>query len=201
MAGLFDKQSELYATARPDYPPEWFAKLAMLTTHHKLVWDVGTGNGQAAVCAAEHYDMVIATDVSEAQIRCATVHPKVRYVQTSVSTAADELVRLLGGEGMVDLVIVAQAVHWFDLPFFYSVATRVLRKPGGVIAVWGYNDVEVSPVFDSVFKLFHATTLPYWDPRILFLFDAYRSLPFPFESVGVGSEGNPEMLDLEKEKF
>ncbi|KAJ8485973.1 hypothetical protein OPV22_018458 [Ensete ventricosum] len=39
----------------------------------------------------------------------------------------------------MDLVTVAQAVHWFDLPRFYSLVKRVLRNPGGVIAVWGYN--------------------------------------------------------------
>lgn len=48
MAGLFDKQAEVYLEARPTYPKEWYMKLAALTPQHSLAWDVGTGNGQAA---------------------------------------------------------------------------------------------------------------------------------------------------------
>lgn len=49
MAGLFDKQAEVYIHGRPTYPSDWYAKLAALTPHHSLAWDVGTGNGQAAI--------------------------------------------------------------------------------------------------------------------------------------------------------
>lgn len=49
MAGLFDKQADLYLDARPNYPSEWFSKLADLTDHHGLAWDAATGNGQAAL--------------------------------------------------------------------------------------------------------------------------------------------------------
>ena len=49
MAGLFDKQAEDYLDGRPDYPPHWYSMLAALTPHHSLAWDVGTGNGQAAL--------------------------------------------------------------------------------------------------------------------------------------------------------
>lgn len=31
------------------------------------------------------------------------------------------------------------------------------------------------------------------------MFDAYKTLPFPFESVGLGSEGKPLALDIPKE--
>lgn len=49
MAGLFDKQVDLYADARPTYPSQWYSMLADRTLHHSLAWDVGTGNGQAAI--------------------------------------------------------------------------------------------------------------------------------------------------------
>lgn len=158
--------------------------LADRTTLHSLAWDVATGNGQAAIGVAGHYEHVIGTDVSEAQLKCAIPHPRVRYLHSPLSLPDDELVDLIGGEGSVDLVTIAQAVHWFDLPSLYSIVTRALRKPGGVFAIWGYNDIMVSPTFDPIMKLFHDTTLPYWNPKIQSLFDGYRTLPFPFESVG-----------------
>lgn len=49
MAGLFDKQADLYLEGRPNYPKEWFSWLADRTSRHSLAWDVGTGNGQAAI--------------------------------------------------------------------------------------------------------------------------------------------------------
>ncbi|XP_042516065.1 putative methyltransferase DDB_G0268948 [Macadamia integrifolia] len=199
MDKLFVRQAEVYANARPAYPSEWFSKLAALTPKWTLAWDVGTGNGQAAIGVAEHYEQVIATDVSEAQLKHARPHPKVHYVHTPLSMSEDELVSLIGGEGSVDLITVAEAVHWFDLPTFYSLVNRILRKPGGVIAVWGYKNFTVNPVFDSVMKRFIGTTIPFFNANISYIKDSYCTLPFPSESVGIGSEGNPVMLELPQE--
>ncbi|TKW15123.1 hypothetical protein SEVIR_5G215900v4 [Setaria viridis] len=197
MAGLFSKQAAVYAAARPAYPKDLFTKLAALTAHHCLAWDVGTGNGQAAIGVAEHYDSVLATDVSEDQLLHAAPHPKVRYLHTPDATPGEDLVATLGGEGSVDLITVAEAAHWFDLPAFYDVAHRVLRRPGGVIAVWGYN-YRISPVEDMMTRFFN-TTLPYWDPRARCCTDGYRDLPFPFVDIGLGREGEPASLDMEQE--
>uniref|UniRef100_A0A0D9YB49 Methyltransferase domain-containing protein n=1 Tax=Oryza glumipatula TaxID=40148 RepID=A0A0D9YB49_9ORYZ len=198
MAGLFTRQAAEYAAARPVYPKDLFVKLASLTAHHRVAWDVGTGNGQAAIGVAEHYDSVVATDVSAEQLRRAVPHPKVRYLHTPDAGADDDdLVAALGGEGCVDLITVAEAAHWFDLPAFYGAARRLLRKPGGVIAVWGYN-YRVSPVEDMMARFLH-TTLPYWDSRARYVIDGYRDLPFPFDGVGLGKEGEPAGFDMEHE--
>ncbi|KAK4567047.1 hypothetical protein RGQ29_003045 [Quercus rubra] len=205
MAGKFDKQADFYVNGRPTYPTEWYSMLAALTPHHSLAWDVGTGNGQAAIGIAEHYEQVVGTDVSEAQLKLAMPHPRIRYLHTPLSITDDELVALIGGENSVDLVTVATAVHWFELPKFYSLVTRLLRKPGGVIAVWAYRGIVVSPIFDPILKRFYDITLPYWDPKVKSVVDDYKTLPFPFESVGIGCEGKPQQLDIHKrvnfEKF
>lgn len=49
MAGLFDKQADAYLDARPTYPADWYSMLADRTSSHSLAWDIGTGNGQAAI--------------------------------------------------------------------------------------------------------------------------------------------------------
>uniref|UniRef100_A0A0D9V2F3 Methyltransferase type 11 domain-containing protein n=1 Tax=Leersia perrieri TaxID=77586 RepID=A0A0D9V2F3_9ORYZ len=200
MAGLFTRQAAEYAAARPVYPKDLFAKLASLTAHHRVAWDVGTGNGQAAIGVAEHYDRVVATDVSLEQLRRAVPHPKIQYFHTpdaGATPADDGLVEAFGGEGSVDLITVAEAAHWFDLPAFYGVARRLLRNPGGAIAVWGYN-YRVSPVEDIMARFLH-TTLPYWDSRARLVIDGYRDLPFPFDGVGLGKEGEPVEFDMDHE--
>ncbi|KAJ1689435.1 hypothetical protein LUZ63_013590 [Rhynchospora breviuscula] len=195
MAGLFDKQAEQYAQLRPKYPKEWFSMLASLTPEHKVAWDAGTGSGQAALSVAEHYDQVIATDVSAAQLKHAGRHPKVRYLHTPISTSEDELVTMLGGDDSIDFIVAACAVHWFDLPFFYSVANRVLKKPHGIIAVWTYN-YSIRNLEKMMTKVLEVVK-PYNDPRVQYGLDGYKKLPFPFESFGFGSEGNPMELDME----
>ncbi|KAM1014701.1 hypothetical protein ACFX2I_044544 [Malus domestica] len=199
MAGLFDKQAELYLEARPTYPKEWFSMLAALTPNHSLAWDVGTGNGQAAFSLGEHYEQVIGSDISESQLKLALQHPRVRYVHTPMTMSDDDLVELIGGENSVDLVTVAVAVHWFDLPKFYSVVKRVLRKPGGVIAVWSYNAIVTDPEQDDLLKHFREASKPFWDPKTEYVWEGYRTLPFPFESVGLGSEGQPVPLEMPME--
>ncbi|KAJ6413700.1 hypothetical protein OIU84_006497 [Salix udensis] len=142
MAGLYDKQAAIYLDARPRYPSEWFSMLASLTPDHSLAWDAGTGNGQAAIDVSDHYKQVIATDISEEQLKHAIKHPQVQYFHSPSSMSEDELVNLVGGENSVDLVIAATAVHWFDLEKFYPVVKRVLKKPGGVVAVWSYSIIQ-----------------------------------------------------------
>ena len=100
------------------------------------------------------------------QLWCAAPHPKVQYLHTPDATPRPGMTSswlAFGGDSCVDLISVAEAVHWFDLPAFYGVARRVLRRPGGVIAVWGYN-YRISPVEDMMARFLH-TTLPYLDPR------------------------------------
>ena len=54
MAELFVEQAKEYADHRPTYPPELFRFIASTTPHHDLVWDVGTGSGQAIKPVSTH---------------------------------------------------------------------------------------------------------------------------------------------------
>ncbi|KAI6699898.1 hypothetical protein NL676_014222 [Syzygium grande] len=185
----FLSQAETYLQARPTYPSEWYSMLAARTTHHSLAWDVGTGNGQAALGVAEHYEQVIATDVSEAQLSFGMPHPRVRYVYTPQSMSEDEMVALMGGENRVDLITVATAVHWFNLPKFYKLAKRLLRKPGGILAVWAYNDIIVNPEFNTVSKRLWEGSMQFW----------HSDAKHVIDGVGLGQEGKPMQLEIRKE--
>ncbi|KAJ8768021.1 hypothetical protein K2173_020961 [Erythroxylum novogranatense] len=199
MADTFGRVAEVYMEGRPSYPSEWFSWLAALTNHHSLAWDVGTGNGQAALGVAEHYKQVIATDTSEEQLKHANPHPKVRYLHTPLSMSDDQLVGLVGSENSVDLITVAVAVHWFDLQRFYGLVNRLLKKPGGVIALWTYYPIQVSPEVDIIVRHFYERGLPYLSRQGLCSFEGYKALPFPFESIGSGLEGQPLELDMPKD--
>ncbi|KAH9302950.1 hypothetical protein KI387_014533 [Taxus chinensis] len=182
-AQLFGSVAKEYARTRPGYPPQLFSLLSSLTPHHELAWDVGTGNGQAALQIAEHYKKVVATDTSEQQLHLAQPRPNITYAVTPPSIPEHLLNSIVGPDSSVDLVTVATAVHWFDLDKFYPQVKRVLKKPGGVIAVWGYSKPSVNLAVDAVCERFSERVLPCHHPAIKWLVEKYESLPFPFAEV------------------
>lgn len=169
----FSGNSADYAAYRPGYPPELFAWLASQAPGHDLAWDCATGSGQAALGLAPHFRGVVATDASADQIAQARPGAGVRY-----AVAPAEASGL--APGSVDLVTVAQAVHWFDLPAFHAEVKRVLR-PKGVLAVWCYERLRVEPALDEVIEAFYGRQLgPYWPPERRHVESGYRDLDFPY---------------------
>jgi len=199
-AGLFDRQAREYANARPQYPSQLFSFIARHTPHRRLAWDVGTGSGQAALALSEIYERVIATDVSEQQISHAPRRPNITYAVTPRAMSLEELGSTVGEEGSVDLVTVAQALHWFDLHTFYGHVKHVLRKPGGVFAAWCYREPVVNPSVDRVFDDLYRASAPFWDPARQIVDDEYATLSFPFRSV-VQEGSEEEELTTDPIKF
>ena len=65
----FSGHSEAYERYRPDYPPALYAWLAEQSPARRLAADVATGNGQAALGLAEHFDAVVGLEPSGEQLR------------------------------------------------------------------------------------------------------------------------------------
>jgi SAM-dependent methyltransferase len=172
-AALFTTVAREYANFRPGYPPELFAWLARVSPSRTAVWDAGCGSGQASVALAEHFSRVHATDVAAEQIAAAKPHPRVRY-----SVAAAERSGL--ADASVDLVTVAQALHWFDAEAFYAEARRVAR-PEALLVVWNYpRPVFDEPTLDAAFRDFYANVVgPYWPAGRKHVEANYSTLPFP----------------------
>lgn len=172
----FSEQSAGYAEFRPRYPDALFEWLASQCKHRRVAWDCATGSGQAAFGVAEHFQHVLATDASEAQLQHALPHPRIEY-----RVARAEASGLPAAS--VDLVTVAQALHWLHLDQFFAEVRRVLR-PDGLFAAWGYGLTSISPEIDPVVAHFYAAVVgPYWPPERAMVEDEYRSIPFPFIDV------------------
>ncbi|MFI5208824.1 MAG: class I SAM-dependent methyltransferase [Gemmatimonadales bacterium] len=175
-ADHFSGQAGAYAAHRPSYPPGLIQQLASLCAGRALAWDAGTGSGQAAVLLGEHFQRVLATDASAEQIRHAQAHPRVEYrvARAEHSALPDQ---------SADLVTVAQALHWFDLPQFYAEVRRVLR-PGGIVAAWCYGNPTIDPEVDPVVERFYTERVGrYWSRERRHVEAGYRDLPFPFEEL------------------
>ena len=177
MKDNFSTQAAEYARFRPGYPPELFSFLFQHCQHFDCAWDCATGNGQIATRLAERFQHVEATDISGNQLENATAHPRVRY---SVQPAETPLF----DAAAFDLIVVGQAVHWFDFDRFYPQVRRVL-KPGGLLALVGYNLLmfDDALVDDLIQHLYSNVLGTYWDPERRHIDAEYTTLPFPFEEI------------------
>jgi ubiquinone/menaquinone biosynthesis C-methylase UbiE len=170
----FSKQACEYTRYRPHYPIQLFEYLAELTMEHQLAWDCATGSGQAALGLAGYFEKIIATDASDKQIANATAHDRITYIVAPAEKTA------ITSES-VDLIVVAQALHWFDLDKFYAEVRRV-SKSGGVLAVWSYSLLRVSPAIDRLVDRFYTEVVgPFWPVERKFVDDKYQSIAFPFQ--------------------
>lgn len=172
----FSSASPDYRRYRPAYPASLFRYLSSLTKYHDAAWDCATGNGQCAVALGDHYDRVYATDASSSQI-----HRAIR--RKNVSYAVSEACGSGLAEQSVDIVTVAQALHWFANEAFYREVSRVLKK-NGVIAAWAYGLPVISPKVDALVReLYSEITGGFWEPEIRHIDSNYRDLPFPFREI------------------
>jgi SAM-dependent methyltransferase len=173
----FSAVAASYARFRPSYPAELFAWLASIAPAREVALDCATGNGQAAVALAEHFDRVVAIDASAGQVANAIRHPRVEYRAVAVESSGLP-------SRSADLVTVAQALHWFDIPRFFEEVDRILR-PAGVVATWTYGHLRfgIDPL-DQVYQELHEGVLgPYWPPERRMVDDGYRALAFPFHEL------------------
>ena len=187
---LFSAQSKEYASSRPNYPKALFEFIVGLVDKKDLAWDCATGNGQAAVVLADHFKQVVASDISTRQLENAQQKSNIAY---RIFHAEDTPLE----DNSVDLVTIAQALHWFNLDRFYSEVRRVLTKRkdigigrgegggGGVIAAWAYGLHTVSPDVDELTRYLYKEILgdKYWPAETKYIEERYETIPFPFEQI------------------
>lgn len=126
-----------YVKYRPDYPRPVIDRLREICGLNSewIVADIGCGTGISARMFLENGNTVLGVEPN-ADMRCAAEaefarHPRFRPISgtAEATTLADS---------SVDLVIAAQAFHWFDRPACAREWKRILRgEPGGwVVLMW-----------------------------------------------------------------
>jgi SAM-dependent methyltransferase len=165
-----------YRASRPTYPAALFAWLAEHAPARDAAVDLGCGNGQASRGLAERFARVTALDPSAEQIRQAEPHPRIAY-----GVAPAEATGL--PDATADLVLAAQAFHWFDHARFFPEVRRILR-PQGLFAAVSYATCRITPAIDRVVHvLYHDLLDAWWPPERRHVEARYRTLPFPLAEV------------------
>ena len=176
MKDNFSHAATEYAQYRPTYPANLFKFILSYVKEKTLAWDCGTGNGQSAGVLSNYFKKVFATDISQAQINNAHKEINIKY-------ALEPAEKTSLANNSVDLITVAQAIHWFNFQSFYAEVNRV-AKPGAVIAVWTYSLLHISEEIDLIINEYHYKTLEtFWDPERKYVDDGYAFIPFPFTEI------------------
>ncbi|KAH7890650.1 S-adenosyl-L-methionine-dependent methyltransferase [Phlebopus sp. FC_14] len=149
----------IYAASRPTYPRELYEFVFSFHRRSQSAqWeraiDLGCGTGQAT------------TELTPFR-HVTGVDPSTNMIQSARESPAETLSFL--EDGSVDLVIAAQAAHWFDWSRMWPELARILRK-GGSAAFWIYSEFRMPayPGLTSVIKDYSEGTDvdnsvgPYW---------------------------------------
>lgn len=172
----FSGQAAAYQKYRPAYPVTLYEYLASLAPSRQLAWDCATGNGQCAQNLSPHFQRVIASDASAQQIEYTKQSNNVEY-----RVLAAERTDIL--EHSIDLITVAQALHWFDIPAFFKEARRVL-KDQGIISAWTYNLLNVDDDINKIILYLYRDLLGnYWPEERKTVENGYRDVDFPFVRI------------------
>ena len=174
----FSGIADAYAAARPEYPDELFDLIAAHVPRDTRVWEPGCGSGQATRGLAARFAHVYATEPSAQQ---AAQH-WARNGAGNVTVAVEPGERTALPDSSVQLVAVAQALHWFDRDAFFAECDRVL-VPGGVLAAWGYGDFLAPEGMVVAVQEFRALIEPYWPPERALIDAHYAGFDWPFPAL------------------
>ncbi|KAN0039503.1 hypothetical protein ACTA71_007292 [Dictyostelium dimigraforme] len=175
----FGSVSVSYKNFRPTYSEELYSIIdSFCDSKRDLAIDIGCGSGQATVKLSKYFKKVIGYEPSENQLKHAE---KVENVEYRLSAA--EKIDLPSGS--VDLITVATAAHWFNLPEFFEESKRLLRDDGSLI-IWCYGLFEIknNEEVQKINKNHYLGTLRnYWAPQIKYINDEYVDIKPTFENT------------------
>lgn len=190
MKDNFSLQSDRYAKYRPTYPPDFFEYLNSIVFKKQNAWDCGTGNGQVAQELAKTFCRVFATDISQAQIDHAVKADNIIYSRQAAEQTHFQ-------DDQFDLIVTAQAIHWFNFEQFYSEVRRTSKDPA-IVCIVGYSRVEISDEIDKMITHFYGEVIgKYWDEERKYIDQQYATIPFPFEEIQTPTFMNIQYWTLE----
>ena len=170
----FESGADDYAKHRPTYPLELASDLASHCPNTSLAIEVGCGTGQFTNSLAKCFNQVIATDLSEAQIKSA---PK----QSNITYQSEPAEKISAQDKSASLIVAAQAAHWFELDKFYAEAKRVGLKDA-LVALLSYGVLTIEGDADARFQQFYWQEIhPFWAPDRKHVETGYQEFAFPFQ--------------------
>ena len=173
----YDGQSEMYRLYRPSYPLSMLQvlndKLPIEKSKRALAVDIACGSGQLTSVLSRSlntdtptynefgygFQRVIGFDTSQKQLDQALMHSNAANIEYKLEDIGDCIPM---ESDSVNLVTIAQGLHWFNIPNLLNEITRIIKGNGdGMLAVLGYSAprFEQYEKFQEEFGKFYVQTL------------------------------------------
>ena len=189
-AAGYKTAADTYVRGRPDYPPQvadWLTAALGLNADKSVV-DLGAGTGKFTGQLVATGAQVIAVEpVPQMLEKLSAAFPDVLAVS---GTAMDMPLP----EESVDVVVCAQAFHWFASREALDEIARVL-KPGGKLGlVWNLRDTGVSwvPKLDAIVNALEGDTPRFYTGAWRRAFPHAAFGPLQAQQFNHGHTGSPE---------
>lgn len=146
----FTEAADRYRRYRPTYPAElvdWILRTAALSPSARIV-DVGCGTGISTRLFAGRGYSVMGIDPNEEMLAHARAEGEADYLRGEAAATGLPA-------GSVDLIVAAQAFHWFDLSQVLPELRRILRPGGACVAFWNlWATTPFRTEYDALLKRF-----------------------------------------------
>ena len=140
----FSSRAGDYARYRPGYPPAAIDLLAARCglSATAVVADIGAGTGLLTEPLLERAAQVFAVEPNERMRAAAEARLGGRARFRSVNGTAEATTL---EPASIDLIVVGQALHWFDLPRARREALRIIRAGGYGALLWNERPADPGP--------------------------------------------------------
>ncbi|PYH92364.1 S-adenosyl-L-methionine-dependent methyltransferase [Aspergillus ellipticus CBS 707.79] len=190
-------QAKAYVHGRPDYDRKLYDAVLQYHTSTNgqtdTVVDLGCGPGNVARALAPHFTHALGLDPSPGMVESARAQGGVSAtsepIRYELSTAEDFGCHLSPpvADHSVDLIVAANAAHWFDMDRFWATAARVL-KPGGSVIVWTTGELRCHPdmpncaaIQTALDHMQNTELMPYFNPGNILVRTRYAGLVLPWQ--------------------
>jgi len=140
----FSNRVTNYVKYRPDYPREI---ITYLETHCELtsesvIADVGCGTGISTKMFLENGNRVFGVEPNAAMRSAAEKYLDSFSNFTSIDGTSDKTTL---ADASVDMIVAAQAFHWFDAEKTRPEFKRILKHDGHIVLIWNERQLDTTP--------------------------------------------------------
>lgn len=141
----FGHAAEEFERYRPEYPRELFERILAVVpaNHRERAMDLGAGTGKATRALLRHFREVVAVEPDPGM--AAKLKKDIPAVIVRNATSED----LSQPPSTVDLVTIANALHWMDAPRVFANVHSWLR-PRAIFAVFDRPLPKTIPAIDAI---------------------------------------------------
>lgn len=185
-----------YVRYRPDYPAalvDWLHRQVQVPAQAQVA-DIGAGTGISSKLFLDGGHPVSAVEPNAA-MRAAAVQwlgGDARFAAVAGSAEATTL-----ADASVDLIVAAQAFHWFDQQAIKDEWRRILRPHGLVVVFWNSRRLSGTPILEGYEQLLLDYGLDYSSVSERYNDDASMAAWFEGGLRGMARFDHSQLLDFD----